>query len=286
MEVKVQFSSGKKNLFDLTGSVALVTGGAGMLGKKHAEALLEMGAKVVISDINLKELEGAVDEFAECFSRESVISCEMDVTSEESIIEVKNRLNCDNLPVSILINNAALNPSASQINTNRLASRVENFSIDQWDLEVAVGLTGAFLCSRVFGSSMAESGSGVILNIASDLSVIAPDQRLYWDDKEPNPNLQPVKPITYSVIKTALIGMTRYLSSYWAGCGVRVNALSPGGVYDNQSEEFVKRLSNLIPMERMADSDEYKGAIQFLCSNASKYMTGQNIVIDGGRSIL
>jgi NAD(P)-dependent dehydrogenase (short-subunit alcohol dehydrogenase family) len=132
---------------------------------------------------------------------------------------------------------------------------------------------------------MAASDGGVILNVASDLSVIAPDQRLYRKDGLPE-DRQPVKPVTYSVIKTALVGLTRYLATYWAAQGVRVNALSPGGVYAGQPDEFVSRLVDLIPLGRMAAPDEYRGAIQFLCSDASKYMTGQNIVMDGGRSVL
>ena len=131
---------------------------------------------------------------------------------------------------------------------------------------------------------MASNGGGVILNIASDLSVIAPDQRLYRRDDRPD-NEQPVKPVTYSVIKTGLIGLTRYLATYWAGQGVRVNALSPGGVFAGQPEQFVRRLTQLIPMGRMADVDEYRATVQYLCSDASGYMTGQNIVIDGGRSV-
>jgi NAD(P)-dependent dehydrogenase (short-subunit alcohol dehydrogenase family) len=123
----------------------------------------------------------------------------------------------------------------------------------------------------------------VILNIASDLAVIAPDQRLYRQDGLPD-DQQPVKPVTYSVVKTALVGLTRYLATYWAESGVRVNAISPGGVYNGQSDEFVRRLSALIPLSRMAHVDEYKGAILFLCSDASSYMTGFNLVIDGGRS--
>ena len=148
---------------------------------------------------------------------------------------------------------------------------------------LAVGLTGAFLCSQVFGTWMAGNGGGVILNIASDLSVIAPDQRLYRKDGLPEAE-QPVKPVTYSVIKTGLIGLTRYLATYWAEQGVRVNALSPGGVYVGQPPEFVARLAALIPLGRMAERDEYTAAVQFLCSDASRYMTGQNIVMDGGRS--
>ena len=154
-----------------------------------------------------------------------------------------------------------------------------------WDNQIKVGLTGALNCIKVFGTEMATSKrKGVILNIASDLSVIAPDQRIYKKDGIPD-ELQQVKPVTYSVIKSGLIGLTRYVSTYWSKQGVRCNALSPGGIYNNQSEEFVSRISNLIPLNRMANKDEYQGAIQFLCSDASSYMNGQNIVIDGGRSV-
>lgn len=161
-------------------------------------------------------------------------------------------------------------------------SRLENFPIDQWDLQMAVGLTGAFLCSQVFGSAMARDGrGGVILNIASDLSVFSPDQRLYRREGLPE-QMQPVKPVTYSVIKAGLVGLTRY---YWAERGVRANALSPGGVFNEQGDEFVQRLTTLIPLGRMASRDEYHCAIQFLCSDASAYLNGQNIVMDGGRSV-
>ena len=131
---------------------------------------------------------------------------------------------------------------------------------------------------------MASNKYGVILNIASDLSVISPDQRLY-QVKGAESNSQPVKPLTYSVIKSGLVGMTKYLATYWSADGVRVNALSPGGVYEEQDKEFITRISNLIPLGRMAKSDEYRSAVQFLCSEASSYMTGQNLVIDGGRSV-
>jgi NAD(P)-dependent dehydrogenase (short-subunit alcohol dehydrogenase family) len=130
---------------------------------------------------------------------------------------------------------------------------------------------------------MARRNKGVIINVASDLAVIAPDQRLYRQDGV-RPDEQPVKPVTYSVVKTGLIGLTRYLATYWADRGVRVNAISPGGVYDGQPEEFVSRLEQLVPLSRMARVDEYQGAILFLCSEASSYMTGTNLVIDGGRT--
>jgi len=160
---------------------------------------------------------------------------------------------------------------------------LENFPLEMWDKDVAVGLTGSFLCSRVFGAAMAAAGGGVILNVASDLGVIAPDQRIYRQEGLPE-DQQPVKPVTYSVVKHGLVGLTRYLATYWADAGVRVNAISPGGVYNNQGDAFVKKLTDLIPLGRMADKDEYKGAIAFLCSDASSYMTGANLNIDGGRT--
>ena len=164
------------------------------------------------------------------------------------------------------------------------ATRFENFSLHQWNLELNVGITGAFLCSQLFGSAMAFDGKGgIILNVASDLSVFSPDQRIYRKEGL-SEEQQPVKPITYSVIKTAMIGLTRYLATYWASQGIRCNALSPGGVNYQQGDVFVKRISELIPLGRMANRDEYRSAIQFLCSEASSYMTGQNIVLDGGRS--
>ena len=130
---------------------------------------------------------------------------------------------------------------------------------------------------------MARRTKGVILNVASDLAVIAPDQRLY---RQPGlaAELQPVKPVTYSVVKSALVGLTKYLATYWCEQGVRCNAISPGGVYNNQPDEFVQRLNKLIPLGRMANVDEYQGAIIFLCSDASSYMNGSNLVVDGGRS--
>jgi NAD(P)-dependent dehydrogenase (short-subunit alcohol dehydrogenase family) len=142
---------------------------------------------------------------------------------------------------------------------------------------------GAFLCSQIIGKEMAKRNSGGILNISSDLGVIAPDQRLYAK-KGLSPDEQPVKPVTYSVIKHAIIGLTKYLATYWADYNIRVNALSPGVVCAEQPEDFLEKINSRIPMGRMADEDEYKGAVLFLVSDASSYMTGANLIIDGGRT--
>ena len=264
---------------------ALITGASGLLGKKHAEALLEIGTSVVLTDIDLDLLKKTKEELELIDYKGKIICYLMNVTSEDSILKVSNELAKENIRVDILINNAAINPKASSLKDNIRTTRLENFSTERWDSELAVGLTGSYLCSKIFGGLMAEDDKGgVILNISSDLSVISPDQRIYQQE-DLERKLQPVKPITYSVIKSGLIGLTRYLATYWPDKGVRSNALSPGGVYNNQDKEFVQNLSKLIPMGRMAKIDEYKGAIQFLCSDASSYMNGQNIVIDGGRSI-
>jgi NAD(P)-dependent dehydrogenase (short-subunit alcohol dehydrogenase family) len=270
--------------FNLIGKWALITGGAGLLGKEHAAALLEIGAKVVLWDVNKENLISVTNDLIKDFSEQSLITSVVDISQESEVLAACNILDSQGITISILINNAAINPKYSSENSGTVFSRVENLSLDDWNYQVSVGLTGAFICSKYFGSKMAINKSGVILNISSDLSVISPDQRLYKLSGKEEIS-QPVKPITYSVIKSGLVGMTKYLSTYWSASGVRVNALSPGGIYDGQSDEFVKKITNLIPLGRMAKPSEYRSAVQFLCSDASSYMTGQNIVVDGGRSV-
>lgn len=272
--------------YNLSGKTALITGSAGLLGISHAKALLATGAQIILTDLN----QNALDEAKQIIGKETVSnkiqSYMMDVTSEVSISELASKLSSLNTRIDILINNAAINPTSNSISEGQRTTRLEVFSLDRWNQELSVGLTGAFLCSKIFGTAMSSDGlGGVILNISSDLSVISPNQDLYKQKNLPD-NMQAVKPVTYPVIKTGLIGLTRYLATYWSDKGVRCNALSPGGVYTGQDQEFVSRLEDLIPMGRMANADEYQGAIQFLCSDASAYMNGQNIVMDGGRSII
>ena len=272
------------NKFDLSSRTALITGGASMLGIEHASALLEINADVVITDICKNSLDQAKELLSEDYNSSKIITKLMDVSSLEDITKVHDDLIKEGAHVDILINNAAIDPKVTIEDNLKNSSRLENFSLQEWDKQISVGLTGAFLCSKIFGAAMAEHVSnGIILNIASDLSVFSPDQRIYKKEGLSEKD-QPVKPVTYSVIKSGLIGLTKYLSTYWADKGVRSNALSPGGVYTDQDEEFVRRLSSLIPLGRMANKDEYRSAVQFLSSDASLYLNGQNIVIDGGRS--
>ena len=270
--------------FDLSGKSALITGGAGLLGKEHALALLEVGANVVLWDVDKENLMRVTNELSKDFSEQSVTMSVVDISKEEEVDNAYKELDLQGIAISILINNAAINPKYTSGINGTVFSRVENLTVDDWNYQVSVGLTGAFICSKYFGSKMAASNSGIILNISSDLSIISPDQRIYKVSGI-DENSQLVKPITYSVIKSGLVGMTKYLATYWSANGVRVNALSPGGVYEEQNSDFVKKISELIPLGRMAKSNEYRSAVQFLCSDASSYMTGQNIVIDGGRSV-
>lgn len=267
----------------MTDRVAVVTGAAGLLGPEHARALLEVGAHVVLTDLNQPAVERTAAALSDEFGAR-VFGMRMDVTDAVSVSDALKSILDRCGRADVLVNNAAVDAKVSASGTGREMSRFEWFSTEQWDHEIAVGLTGAFLCCQAFGAHMAGQQGGVILNIASDLSVFSPDQRLYRRDGVADTE-QPVKPVTYSVIKTAVIGLTRYLATYWADSGVRVNALSPGGVRVDQPDLFVARLSQLIPLGRMAARDEYRAAVQFLCSDASSYMTGQNIVMDGGRSV-
>ncbi|MDA2932778.1 SDR family oxidoreductase [Acidobacteria bacterium AH-259-D05] len=272
-----------RDSFDLTGRVALITGGAGLLGVKHGKAIAEMGGIPVLLDLNGEQAETRAADIASAFDVDA-LGLTVDITQPEAVSEALSKTLARFGRVDILINNAGNNPKVAGLSLSGADwSRFENFPLHVWQQDLAVGLTGAFLCSRIIGSELARCGKGVILNIASDLAIIGPDQRIY---RQPGvkEEAQPVKPVSYSVIKSGLLGLTRYLATYWAHRGVRVNSLLPGGVYTQQDDKFVERLSELIPVGRMAHEDEYKGAIIFLVSDASSYMTGAHLVIDGGRT--
>jgi len=270
----------KLDKFNLENKNIIITGAAGLLGYEHTIALLNCGARVFMTDINLKKLNINKKKLLIKNKFYKIECYKMDVGSESSIKKITKTLEKKNIKIDVLINNACLNPKYAQSFSNS-NNKLENFSINTWNQEILIGLTGAFLCSKIIGSYMKKNiTGGVILNISSELSVISPDQRLYISKKNTN-----VKPVTYSVIKSGLIGLTRYLATYWLKENIRCNALSPGGVEENQSKQFKNKIIKLIPMGRMAKKSEYHSAVQFLCSDASSYMNGQNIVMDGGRSI-
>ena len=268
-------------LFDLEGRCAVITGGGGLLGRMHAEIIAEAGGSPVIADIDKERACAVAHDLTSRFGIKS-LGLMVDITNKNAVERLKDTILNNFGRIDILINNAANNPKVKDISIEEW-SRFECFTIEQWYNDISVGLTGAFLCSQIIGAEMARNSRGVILNISSDLGVIAPDQRLYKKEGLP-PHRQPVKPVTYSVVKHGIIGLTKYLATYWADRNVRVNTLSPGGVYTGQSEEFLKKISSCIPIGRMACEDEYKGAVLFLVSDASSYMTGANLIVDGGRT--
>ena len=274
--------TGLSKRFDLTSRVAVITGGAGMLGRMHAEAIAEAGGIPVLADIR----EHAAKESAEDLRKKYGIPASgvrADITHKVEVERLRDTVLSEYGRIDILINNAACDPKVSSAGCEAVWSRFESFPLELWQEELDVGLTGAFLCSQIIGGELARRGGGVILNISSDLGLVAPDQRLY--EKEGlTADSQPVKPVTYSIVKTGLIGLTRYLATYWAKKKVRVNALCPGGVEAGQPAEFKTRVEFRIPMGRLAQKDEYQGAVLFLVSDASSYMTGATLTIDGGRT--
>ena len=271
-----------ENHFDLTGRVAIITGGAGLLGPRHAEVIARAGGIPIIVDLPHNSPDAKADELSQEFKK-PVAGHATDVTQPDQVQALLEWTLKKYGRVDILINNAANNPKVEARGLTGWA-RFENFPLSMWDEDLNVILKGSFLCCQIIGTEMARRKTGAILNVASDLAVIGPDQRLYRQRGLPE-DQQPVKPVTYSVAKTGLIGLTRYLATYWADSGIRVNAISPGGVYNNQPEEFVRSLTGLIPMGRMANVNEWQGAVLFLVSDASSYITGINLVIDGGRSV-
>jgi NAD(P)-dependent dehydrogenase (short-subunit alcohol dehydrogenase family) len=270
--------------FYIKDRVVVITGGAGLLGRKHAEAVIEGKGIAILLDISESAINTAKEDFVNKYGDSCAVDgYVVDITNHSAVEELGKILIEKYGHIDVLINNAANNPKVEGNASNMKAIQFENFPIDMWENDIAVGLTGALICSQVFGAVMAQHGKGVILNISSDLGIIAPDQRIYRKEGLKDDE-QTIKPVTYSVIKHGLIGLTKYLATYYAQKGVRANALCPAGVYNGQNDEFLGKLTNLIPMGRMANVEEYKSTILYLISDASSYMTGSTVIVDGGRT--
>lgn len=270
----------KDNPFSIEDRLIAITGAAGLLGREYARAIAQAGGTPLLLDIDgaaLREIERQLErESGRC-----VVAC-IDVTDSSAVQDIANQTLAKHGPVWGLINNVAANPPMGPDADGR--DRLENFPIEQWERDIQLGLTSAFECSRIFGHQMASVGAGSIVNIASDLAILAPDQRIYRNPEKAD-EATPVKPVSYSVVKAGLLGLTRYLATYWAPTPVRCNALLPGSVRGSQGPHLVANLEARIPLGRLATPDEYSGAVVFLLSDASAYMTGALLTMDGGRSV-
>jgi NAD(P)-dependent dehydrogenase (short-subunit alcohol dehydrogenase family) len=261
-------------IFSLLNKTAIVTGAAGLIGKEHCRALADAGANVIAADLD----KSACDALASELPNMSY-GFELDVTNRENIVYLKDYCLEQFGHIDILVNNAAINDMFENPNSAFELSKFENYPLEMWNKSIDVNVTGMFLCSQVLGSVMAERGKGSIINVSSTYGMVAPDQGLYL---KPDGTRSFYKSPVYSTAKGAVIMFTKYLASYWGSKGVRVNTLSPGGVENSQEDFFIKNYSEKTMLGRMALAGDYKGAVVFLASDASSYMTGANLVVDGG----
>lgn len=261
-------------LFSLSNKVAIVTGALGLIGKHHCFALAEAGANVVVADVD----EEKCITFAKELPTDS-IGVGVDITKPDSIKRLKEIALDKFDTIDVLVNNAAINDMFENPQAASELSMFENYPLEMWQKSIDVNVTGTFLCSQIIGTEMAKRGKGSIINIASTYGMVGPDQSIY---KRPNGIQNFYKSPSYPATKGAVINFTRFLAAYWGNKGVRVNTLSPGGVENNQDEYFIKNYSLKTMLGRMAQPIDYKGAIIFLASDASAYMTGANLIVDGG----
>jgi NAD(P)-dependent dehydrogenase (short-subunit alcohol dehydrogenase family) len=262
------------SLFSLKNKTAIVTGACGLLGKQHCAALAEGGANVVVADINEEQCKIVASSLPG-----DQLAVGFDVTSPESIEQAKQRILEKFGRIDVLVNNAAINDMFENPALAGQQSMFENYPLEMWEKSWKVNVSGVFLCSQIFGKEMAEQGGGSIINIASTYGIVAPDQSIY---KNAAGEQTFFKSPSYPVTKSAVIGFTKFLASYWGAKNIRVNTLSPGGVENSQDEFFKNNYANKTLLHRMASPTDYKGAIVFLASDASAYMTGANLVVDGG----
>ena len=267
-----------KKQFELNGRVAVVTGATGILGKKFCSGLAEFGAKVVVVDID----KGQVENFSKILENRYGTEClglVCDVSDADSVKKTTEYIEKTIGTIDILHNNAATKGK----DLKKLFAPLEEYEIDTWRELMAVNLDGMFLVAKEVGSRMAKRGKGSIIQTASIYgATMGPDQRIYEDSEYMGMKIN--TPPSYAVTKGGVVGLTNYLATYWASKGVRVNTISPGGIESGQNDIFYKRYSSRVPMGRMAEADEIVGALIFLASDASSYITGQNIFIDGGLS--
>jgi NAD(P)-dependent dehydrogenase (short-subunit alcohol dehydrogenase family) len=272
-----------ENLFNLDGKIIVITGACGLLGQKHAEAIAAFGGTPVLLDLSQQD----IDKLSIKIQNEYNVNTSglaVDITNEDEVARSSSWAIEKYGKIDGLVNNAANNPKVEKNRTKQF-SRLENFPLDLWNMDIAVGLTGSFLCAKYYGNLISQNpNGGTIINISSDLGLIAPDQRLYKKSGDSETQHQPVKPITYSVIKSGLIGLTRYLSTYWNSNNVRSNAICPGGVENGQSEVFLKEVITRVPMGRLAQANEYQSTLIWMLSDESSYLNGSIVAVDGGRT--
>lgn len=264
----------ENTLFALDGRTAVVTGALGLIGRKHCEALAAQGANVIVADLDA----GACAEFAATLPAPA-LGCRLDVTDPDSITALCDAALARFGRLDILVNNAAINDMFENPTMAAEQSRFENYPLAMWQKSLDANVTGVFLCSQILGAPMAQQGKGSIINVASTYGIVAPDQSLY---KTPDGRQPFYKSPAYPTTKGAVISFTRFLAAYWGHAGVRVNTLSPGGVENNQQDYFVANYSARTMLGRMALPTDYQGALLFLAGDASAYMTGANLVVDGG----
>jgi len=265
------------NIFSLKNKTAIVTGALGLLGKEHCKALSYAGANVIACDIDRIKCE----RFAKSLQTKS-IGCFLDLEDEFSIKETKEIVLDEFKKIDILINNAAINDMYESPKVSLEKSKFENFPIVMWEKSISVNLSGTYKCCQIIGKEMIKQKKGTIINIASIYGIVAPNQDLY---KDKNGKQTFYKPPAYSIGKSGVIGLTKYLAAYLGPYGIRVNSISPGGVENNQNKYFIEQYSNRTPLKRMAKPNDFWGAIIFLSSDASSYVNGANIVVDGGFTI-
>lgn len=269
-------------LFDLHGKVAIVTGSLGLIGKNHCEALVDAGANLVLTDMNGSECEKFASHLSGRFGNRMIRGYGADITSPEDVEKLRDFALREFGTIDILVNNAAINDKFEDPAALFEQSKFENYPLELWNQSINVNVTGMFLCSQIIGKVMADKGKGSIINVASTYGVVAPNQDLYLDE---NGVQKFYKTPAYPVTKGAVISFTRFLAAYWGEKGVRVNTLTPGGVENGQDQFFINEYSKRTPLKRMAQPGDYKGALVFLASEASSYMTGSNLVVDGGFTI-